>query len=361
MEPQLGSLIQIEGPEVLVKKQVYHQPSGDVAPILVEVVRVEAGTTRYIVKDLYENVFHRRVDKEELGVGLGTRKRDDPLLLKMLEHGLFVEAFVKQDNPPEPRPEVRNPEGRHATFRDPPVEDQARRVRIPEPFTPTAAVLSAFTPKVMQEAEMAASAARFEKAFLNFVQKGSLVANMESILMEYPREAAKAWWSKAAYLFDIYKEPDPKAAHLMAAVYFYASRINFVSLDLEWMANAFIAEMKTLIEAQGDSANWKPDIIHNLEREIKKSFFEYRARAQKQVGEGHARPLILKGKWRRCKVSKKKVCTYNQTKAHLKRADEKSLDAEIPASRSKAVIDDDQKGQGGMTTLLKTLYDDAFK
>jgi hypothetical protein len=42
-----------------------------------------------------------------------------------------------------------------------------------------------------------------------------------------------AWYSKATYLLDIYQETDPFVSHLMAAVYLYATCLNYVLPDLE--------------------------------------------------------------------------------------------------------------------------------
>jgi hypothetical protein len=61
---------------------------------------------------------------------------------------------------------------------------------------------------------------------------------MESTLRQIPREA-KALYPKAEQLFELCKEANSKAAHLMAAVFFYATRLNFVSLELDYMAEAF--------------------------------------------------------------------------------------------------------------------------
>lgn len=66
-----------------------------------------------------------------------------------------------------------------------------------------------------------------------------------AIRFENPKLAA--WHSKASYLLDMYQESDPQVSHLLSAVYLYATRLNYVSPDLEWLANAFVAEMKMKI------------------------------------------------------------------------------------------------------------------
>lgn len=138
------------------------------------------------------------------------------------------------------------------------------------------------------------STARLEKAIRDFVQKGSLVAHMESVLRSIPREA-RAWYPKAEQLFELYKEPDLRAAHLMAAVFFYSTRINFVSLDLEYLAENYIAEMRTLIEEAGDSAGWKPETVQSLEARVKRAYEEHRKEAQTQLGKGYVRPMVIRG------------------------------------------------------------------
>lgn len=170
---------------------------------------------------------------------------------------------------------------------------QARRVTIPElpVFTPGAAMLNALTPGL---AGMAGSAARLERAFKDFVQKDSLISHMEAALRKVPKDA-RAWFTKAEQLFELYKEPDPKAAHLMAAVFFYATQINFVSLDLEYLADGYVSAMKMAIEEAGDSGKWTAETIRDLEKQIKKEFEDYRKEAQTQVGEGNAIPLALRG------------------------------------------------------------------
>jgi hypothetical protein len=182
---------------------------------------------------------------------------------------------------PPPRARVQTPE--------------ARGVHIPPLQTPGAAtVFNAFTPRFLQEPEMAGTAARFEKAFKNLVQKGSLVAHMEAVLRSIPREA-RVWYPKAEQLFELYKEPDSKAAHLMAAVFFYSTRINFLSLDLEYLAENYIAEMRTLIEEAGDSAGWSLETIHSLEAKVKRAYEEHCKEAQTQLGKGYVRPMTIRG------------------------------------------------------------------
>jgi hypothetical protein len=150
------------------------------------------------------------VDREELSIGAGTRTPDDPLVLKLQEKGLQYEEFiVAVPGAPMGPPEA--PMGPPPSAPCPPPRVQSpetRRVHIPPVQTPGAAtVFNAFTPRFLQEPEMAGTAARFEKAIRDFVQKGSLVSHMEAVLRSIPREA-RAWYPKAEQLFELYKEPD---------------------------------------------------------------------------------------------------------------------------------------------------------
>ncbi|GAQ93282.1 Hypothetical protein KFL_014130020 [Klebsormidium nitens] len=109
---------------------------------------------------------------------------------------------------------------------------------------------------------------------------------MEAGLRKIPRES-RAWYTKFEQLFELYKEPDSKAAHLIAAVYFYANQLNVVFLDLEYLADGFISDMLMVIEEAGDSSGWTAKTVRELEKKIRKKMFEeYRKEAQTQVGEG---------------------------------------------------------------------------
>jgi hypothetical protein len=55
---------------------------------------------------------------------------------------------------------------------------------------------------------------------------------METVLAEFDKNM-KAWHLKAAAFFDIYRKADPLASHLLAAVHFYATRLNYSSLNLD--------------------------------------------------------------------------------------------------------------------------------
>jgi hypothetical protein len=115
------------------------------------------------------------------------------------------------------------------------------------------------------------------------------------LIMQTPREINPkmvAWYSKASYLLDIYEESDPYVAHLMAAVYLYATRLNYVSPDLEWLANAYVADMKMKIERHGDNTTWTPETRATLEAELRHAFFDSKAKADTLLGKGVVRPLF---------------------------------------------------------------------
>jgi hypothetical protein len=105
-----------------------------------------------------------------------------------------------------------------------------------------------------------------------------------------PKMAAGAF--KASYLLDIYQESDPHVAHLYSAVYLYATRLNYVSPDLEWLANAYVAEMKMKIESRADSTTWTPKTRASLEAEMRHAFFDSKAKADTLLKKGVIRPLF---------------------------------------------------------------------
>lgn len=300
MEPQLATLIDLNGPQGLIGEYLLHELPNSGRRIWTRVVDVDAPTGRFWLED-NEGVLSREpVDKTELRIGVGTRYPTDTLIRRLKEKGLRHDVFevaIPGAPPTVPLAPVGQAGGDQPQQQGPVPEQQpARRVTIPEQpaVTPGAAVLNAITPGFMQGPNMAGSAARLERAFKEFVQKGSLISHMEAALRKIPRES-RAWYTKFEQLFELYKEPDPKAAHLMSAVYFYANQLNVVSLDLEYLADGFISDMKMVIEEAGDSSGWTAETVRDLEKQIKKVFEEYRKEAQTQVGEGNARPLQLRG------------------------------------------------------------------
>jgi hypothetical protein len=147
-----------------------------------------------------------------------------------------------------------------------------------------------------------ASTARLEKTIRQLVSKGTLESHLISVHREINPKMA-AWYSKASYLLDIYEESNPYVSHLLAAVYLYATRINYVSPDLEWLANAYMAEMKMKIEMKGDSTSWTPETRASLEAEMRHAYFDSKAKADTLLGKGVVRPLFDPDKIRLVKTS----------------------------------------------------------
>ncbi|GAQ91774.1 hypothetical protein KFL_008500030 [Klebsormidium nitens] len=301
MEPQLATLIHLAGPQGLIGEYLLHELPGSGRKLWARVVDVDPASGKFWLEDARGELLHRLVDKTELSIGMGTRYPQDTLLTGLREFGLrhdIFEVAIPGAPPGAPLGQMGHadqaqqpPQGQQI-----PEQQPARRVRIPDPpaVTPGAAVINALTPGFMREADMAGGAARLERAFKEFVQKGSLISHMEAALRKIPRDSP-AWHTKLEQMFEIYKEPDPKVAHLMAAVYFYANQINFVSLDLEYLADGFVSDMKLALEEAGDSSGWSAETVRNLEKKIKKAYEEHRKEAAEQVGEGHARPNVVRG------------------------------------------------------------------
>jgi hypothetical protein len=119
---------------------------------------------------------------------------------------------------------------------------------------------------------------------MSIVQQGSLNDLMDSIIVEYGTGLSfRAWRSKARYLMAIYREGDRQKAHLKAGVFFLATRLNFVSPDLEYMADAYVAEMNAAMQRTGPSGSWTLATVTNLEDLAREKYFDYRAKADSTV------------------------------------------------------------------------------
>jgi hypothetical protein len=102
-----------------------------------------------------------------------------------------------------------------------------------------------------------------------------------------------AWYSKATYLLDIYQESDPHVAHLMAAVYLYATPLDYVSPDLEWLANAFVAEMKMKIRSSKGTARLGPSRSGRLWRRRSGTPSLIARQGVRRVKKGQNRPSLV--------------------------------------------------------------------
>jgi hypothetical protein len=127
---------------------------------------------------------------------------------------------------------------------------------------------------------------------MSIVQQGSLNDLMDSIIVDYGTGVSyRAWRSKAKFLMAIYREGDRQKAHLKAGVFFLATRLNFVSPDLEYMSDAYVAEMNAAMQRAGALSTWTLSTVSSLEDLAREKYFDYRAKADGIVSKGHARPM----------------------------------------------------------------------
>jgi hypothetical protein len=205
-----------------------------------------------------------------LGIGLREREEDKPLILLLQEHGQNVTPFLKRAAPAP------------APLRVPPVAAQTPG---PMPGLPTPLPGLGADPTEQNQA--------FQNAILNIVQQGSLNDMMDSIILEYGTGITfRAWRSKAKYLMAIYREGDRQKTHLKAGIFFLATRLNFVSPDLEYLAEAYVAEMNAAMQRAGPPAAWTLTTVSNLEDLAREKYFDYRAKADAMVSKGHAKPVF---------------------------------------------------------------------
>jgi hypothetical protein len=298
MEPQLASLIRLQTVNTLVHEWFLHEYDNRREPIWALVTGVKQDTGRVFVRDHTGYELPESIDPAELCVGLRNRLANESLIRKFIAEGLGpMEPFLIPDPPPQaPPPREPTP----ASPRPPPAPAAAaNRQKVIDVnlgnagaanLSPAAAFLSAITPRA--ETLGLASAAKFERALLQFVQKGSLVNDMETVLLEINgKDVTRNWITKANYLMTVYKEGDAKASHLQSAIYFYATGIHFLSPDLEWLANQFISEMKAKVEAAGpDSSSWEDNVELDLENQIRQAYYLYKSRGLHTISKKDARP-----------------------------------------------------------------------
>jgi hypothetical protein len=207
------------------------------------------------------------VPLEQLAVGIGERDPHEPLIQLMRRRGLDVSPFLKPMVAPEP---LNIPAG--------------------PAITPGAGFM---TPLPTFGAEVPAEQTQaFQRALLNIVKRGSLTDLMDTMIADYGTgKDHRAWRSKAKYLMDVYREGDPKVAHLKAGVLFLATRVNFVSADLEYLTNAYISEMFSAIARKGPSTTWTMTTVFKLEDLAREKYAIYRAKADEQVFKKNAKPM----------------------------------------------------------------------
>jgi hypothetical protein len=149
------------------------------------------------------------------------------------------------------------------------------------------------TPLPVFGADPAEQTQAFQNVLLSIVQQGSLNDLMDSIIVEYGTGLPfRAWRSKAKYLMAIYREGDRQKAHLKAAIFFLATRLNFVSADLEYLSDAYIAEMNAAMQRAGPPTSWTMTTVSNLEDLAREKYFDYCSKADTAVSKGHARPMF---------------------------------------------------------------------
>jgi hypothetical protein len=355
MEPELETLIAIKKPAWLVGKDFL---------VLFEGIPVWTTLTQLNVDGTFNGLdsagvaYPGTIRQEELMIRIGTRLPDDPVLLALQEYRLKPHLFsvavpgfggfpgndqgggprangnhVRFGAPPDfvnnphemggaqgRAPPAQMPQGGPApqmfpsnagghgrgAARPPQVQiPQAQaeglpqgQARTPFPQTPAMRIL----PGGLDNPFHPASTARLEKTIRQLLSKGTLESHLVSVHREINPKMA-AWHSKASYLLDMYQKSDPLVSHLMAAVYLYATRLNYVFSDLEWLANAYVAELKMKIEIHGDSTSWTPETKATLEAEIRHAFFDNKAKADTLLGKGVVRPLFDPDKVRAVQLS----------------------------------------------------------
>jgi hypothetical protein len=108
-----------------------------------------------------------------------------------------------------------------------------------------------------------------QNAVMNIVQQGSLNN------LEYGTGLTfRAWRSKAKYLMAIYREGDRQKAHLKAGVFFLATRLNFVSADLEYLSDAYIAQINSGMQRARPPRTWNMATVSGLEDLAREKYYE---------------------------------------------------------------------------------------
>jgi hypothetical protein len=269
MDPQLVTLTSgPDGMQALIGQKLQHHMPGSPSPIWCWPTDLDDTGKAYWVQDEHFRNAPFPVPLEQLAVGIGERDSTYPLIQLMRGRGLDVSLFLKPAAAPAP---LNIPAGPAVT-----------------PGVGFVSPLPMFGPEVPAEQTQA-----FQRALLNIVQRGSLTDLMDTMITDYGTGIQwRAWRSKAKYLMDIYREGDPKVSHLKAGVLFLATRINFVSADLEYLTNAYIAEMFTAIARKGPSTTWNMSTVAELEDMARVKYAIFRARANEQVFKKHAKPMF---------------------------------------------------------------------
>jgi hypothetical protein len=267
MDPQLRALVAVhpQGKRALLGLKLRQVlPDGSVRWCWP--VRLDATGQAFHVQHEDYSEFPHPVPFGYLGIGLRERDPDDPLILLLQAEGQNVTPFLKAASAPTPL-----------------------RVPVGPAQTPMAGFASPLPGLGVDPAEQTQA---FQNAVLNLVQQGSLNDLMDSIIVEYGTGIAfRAWRSKAKYLMSIYREGNRQKAHLKAGIFFLATRFNFMLPDLEYLADAYIAEMSSAMQRAGSPASWTMATVSGLEDLAREKYFDYRAKADTAVSKGRARPM----------------------------------------------------------------------
>jgi hypothetical protein len=257
-----------QGKEVLIGKKLRQlTPDGRLQwcwPVGLD----NTGNGFYVQLEDYSEYPHP-VPFNYLGIEIREREADDPLILLLLSKGQNVTPFLSTRAATAP-----------ALLRVPPAMAQTPRAGLQTPLPGLGVDLS-------EQNQL------FQNAVMNIVQQGSFNDLMDSIIVEYGTGLPfRAWRSKAKYLMAVYREGDKQTAHLKAAIFFLATRLNFVSADLEYLAEAYIAEMNAAMQRAGSPASWTLSTVTGLKDLAREKYFDYRAKADTAVSKGHARPMF---------------------------------------------------------------------
>jgi hypothetical protein len=195
MDPQLETLVAgPDGMQVLIGNKLEHHLPGHPKPFWCWPTALnDTGKAFWVQDELYrQGPFP--VPLDQLAIEIGKRDPTDPLIQLLRRKGMDVSPFLKPVAPPAP-----------LNIPAPPVATPGVGFATPMPT---------FGPGLPAEQTQA-----FQRALLHIVQRGSLTDMMDSMITDYgTAKEWRAWRSKVKYLMDVYKEGDPKVAHVKAGV-----------------------------------------------------------------------------------------------------------------------------------------------
>jgi hypothetical protein len=269
MDTQLQTLVAVrpQGKEILIGKKLRQLTGPDGRLQWCWPARLDhTGNSFYVQLEGYSKYLHP-VPFNYLRMRIREREADDPLILLLQSKGQDVTPFLRARAAPAPAP-----------------------LRVPPAMAPTP-MAGLQTPLPGLGVDPSKQNQLFQNAVMNIVQQGSLNDLMDSIIVEYETGLPfRAWRSKAKYLMAVYRKGDEQKAHLKAAIFFLATRLNFVSADLEYLAEAYIAEMNAAMQRAGSPASWTLSTVTGLEDLAREKYFDSRARLIQQCRRGMQGP-----------------------------------------------------------------------